>query len=185
MSSLANDLGIAVNTVKNWISVLEASYIIYLLPPYYQNLGKRITKSPKVYFLDTGLVSYLVGLRDREHLLKGPMAGALFENYCISETVKAFFSQGLRPSIYYLRTHNGLEIDLLIEREGVLYPFEIKLTKTLSLEYTRPIERFKRLFSKLNIGKGSIISLSDEEFSLTRDVFAKSLMGYLRWLKGY
>jgi hypothetical protein len=185
MSSIANDLGVAVNTVKNWISILEASYIVYLLPPYYQNLGKRITKSPKVYFLDTGLVCYLVGLTDRDHLLKGPMAGALFENHCISETVKAFFNQGLRPAIYYLRTHNGLEIDLLIERENRLYLFEIKLTKTLSLEYTKPIERFKRMFSKLNIGKGSIISLSDEEFSLSRDVSAQSMNGYLRWLQEF
>jgi hypothetical protein len=154
MSRIANDLGIAMNTVKDWISVLEASYIVYLLPPYYQNLGKRITKSLKVYFLDTGFVSYLVGLQDREHLLRGPMPGALFENYCIAETVKFFFNQGLRPTIYYLRTHNGLEIDLLIERENRLYPFEIKITKTLSLHYAKPIERFKRLFSKLNIGKG-------------------------------
>lgn len=184
LSGIANDLGVAVNTVKKWVSVLEASYIIYLLPPYYQNLGKRITKSPKVYFLDTGFISYLVGLKDREHLIKGPMAGALFENYCVSETVKSFFNLGLRPPIYYLRTHNGLEIDLLIEKGGILYPFEIKLTKTLSLGYARPIERFKKLFSKLAIAEGRIISLSDEEFLLSRNLYAQSINGYLEWLRG-
>ncbi len=83
LSNLANDLGVAVNTVKNWISVLEASQIIYLLSPYYQNMGKRISRNPKVYFLDCGLVCYLTGIATKGHLLNGPMAGALFENYCI------------------------------------------------------------------------------------------------------
>jgi len=184
LTTMANDLGVAVNTIKKWISLLEASQIIYLLTPYYQNLGKRITKAPKVYFLDSGLVCYLTGLKDEEHLLKGPMAGALFENYCIQETVKCFFNQGLSPNIFYLRTHNGLEIDLLIEKEGLLYPFEIKLTKTLSLTMARAIERFKRIFSKLNIGEGRIISLSEEEMRLSRDVFAQSMNEYLKWLQG-
>jgi hypothetical protein len=183
LTTTANDLGVAINTIKKWISVLEASQIIYLLTPYYQNLGKRITKSPKVYFLDCGLVCYLTGVKDEEHLLKGPMAGALFENYCIQETVKTFFNQGLRPNIFYLRTHNNLEIDLLIEKEGLLYPIEIKMTKTLSLTMTRPIERFKGLFSKLNIAEGRIISLSEEEMRLSRDVFAQSMNDYLKWLQ--
>lgn len=183
LSSLANDLGTAVNTIKRWVSILEASRIIYLLHPYYQNLGKRITKSPKVYFLDCGMVCYLTGLKDSEHLLKGPMAGALFENYCIQETVKAFFNQGLRPNIFYLRTHNGLEIDLLIEKDNHLHPFEFKLAGTLNVGMTAPIERAKRLFSRLNIGEGRIISLIEEKFPLSKDVFAQSMNGYLKWLQ--
>ncbi len=183
LSSLANDLGVAVNTVKRWVSVLEASQIIYILPPYYQNLGKRIAKNPKVYFLDLGLVCYLVGLKDEEHLLKGPMAGAIFENYCIQETVKALFNLLLIPNIFYLRTHNGLEIDLLIEREGLLYPVEFKMTKTINIGMAGPIERAKRLFSKLNITGARIISLSEEDMPLSRDVSVQGMKSYLDWLK--
>jgi hypothetical protein len=183
LSSIANELGVAVNTINRWVSVLEASYVIYLLPPYYRSLGKRITKSPKVYFLDTGLVSYLVGLHDKEHLMKGPMAGALFENHFICETIKSFFNRGLRPCIYYLRTQNGLEIDLLIEKGSYLYPFEIKLTKTLNIGMARPIERFKKLFSKLRIKEAKIISLNDEEFYLSKNLLAQSMDSYLKWLK--
>jgi len=94
MSQFANDLGVSVPTIKSWLSILEAGRIIYLLPPYYVNLGKRITKSPKIYFLDIGLVCYLTGIRDRDHLLKGPLAGSLFENFCISETIKLFSTRG-------------------------------------------------------------------------------------------
>ncbi|MFH1096305.1 MAG: ATP-binding protein [Candidatus Desantisbacteria bacterium] len=184
LSSLANDLGVAVNTIKKWVSVLEASQIIYILPPYFQNFGKRLTKSPKVYFLDCGLVCYLVGLKEEEHLLKGPMAGALFENYCIQETVKSFFNQGLRPNIFYLRTHNGLEIDLLIEKDNLLYPFEIKMTKTLTMKMATSIERFKRLFSNLSIKEGKIISFNEEEIPLSRDVCSQSMNSYLKWLQG-
>jgi predicted AAA+ superfamily ATPase len=185
LSSLANDLGVAVNTIKRWVSVLEASQIIYILPSYYQNLGKRIAKNPKVYFLDCGLVCYLTGLKDEEHLLKGPMAGAIFENYLLQETVKSFFNQGLIPNIFYLRTHNGLEIDLLIEKENILYPIEFKLSKTLNLAMTTPIEGFKRLFSKLNIAEGRIISLSEQEFPLSKEVLSQSINGYLKWLKEF
>lgn len=183
LSSLANDLGVAVNTIKKWISVLEASQIVYLLPPYYQNLGKRITKNPKVYFLDCGLVCYLTGLKDQEHLLKGPMAGALFENYCLQETIKSFFNQGLPPRIFYLRTHNGLEVDLLIERNGILYPFEFKMSKSINLGMAAPIEKFQKLFANLSPAEGRVISLSEEDISLSRNVSAQSINGFLKWLQ--
>lgn len=183
LSALANDLGVAINTIKKWVSVLEASQIIYILLPYYQNFGKRLTKNPKIYFLDLGLVCYLVGLKDEEHLLKGPMAGALFENYCIQETIKVFFNQGLRPNIFYLRTHNGLEIDLLIEKDSLLYPVEFKMTKSVNLGMSAPIEKFKRLFSMLKIAEGRIISLSAEDIPLTKDVYVQDMKGYLDWLK--
>ena len=118
MSTLATEVGVAVNTIKRWISVLEACRIIYLLPPYHNNLGKRITKAPKVYFLDAGLVCYLTGLRDEAHLLQGPLAGPLFENFCVQETLKVFAARGEIPRLFYLRTKAGLEVDLLIEGPG-------------------------------------------------------------------
>ncbi|MEW6102227.1 MAG: ATP-binding protein [bacterium] len=183
LSSLSLDLGVAVNTVKKWISALEASQLIYLLPAYYQNLGKRITKNPKVYFLDSGLVCYLTGLKDEGHLIKGPMAGSLFENYCIQETVKFFFNHGQRPNLFYLRTHNGLEIDLIIERDKALYPVEFKMSKTINLKMADPIKRFKDLFSKLKIKEGRIVSLCEEDFPLSKDVFSQDIKGYIMWLE--
>ena len=185
LSSFANDIGVSVNTIKSWISILEASRIIFLLPPYYENLGKRITKAPKVYFLDCGLVCYLVGIHDKDHLLKGPMAGALFETFCVQETVKMLLNQGKRPEIYYIRTHNDLEIDLIIKgKNNNLYPFEIKFTKTPKISMALPIQRFKTTFSKLKIADGNIISLSEEQFPLTKSVSTLGLDKYLSNIRG-
>ena len=114
-SSIAGDVGVSVNTVKRWVSILEACRIIYLLPPYFSNIGSRIVKSPKLYFLDAGLVCYLTGLESASHLLKGPMAGALFENYCIQEAVKRSFARGTPHQFCYLRTQNGFEIDFICD----------------------------------------------------------------------
>ncbi len=185
LSTFANDLGISVNTIKKWISILEASRIIYILPPYYQNLGKRVTKSPKIYFLDIGLVCYLTGVKTGEHLFNCPLAGALFENFVVQETVKYFFNNGVRPNIFYLRTHNNLEIDLIIEKNLELYPFEIKLTKTPNLSMAGPIEKFKKIFSKLKIGNGKIISLSEDEMPLTQSVSSVNVNSHLRGLKSF
>ena len=176
MSSLANDLGVAVSTIKNWLSILEASRIIYLLSPYYSNLGKRVIKAPKLYFMDIGLACYLTGIRDQDHLIKGPMAGALFENYCIQETLKRFFNRGRRPNIYYLRTSNGLEVDLLIEESFQnLVAVEIKLSKTPSPSMRSNLVRFRKLFNKLNISQSFLVSLSEESFPMGDDVVSLSL----------
>ena len=176
MSSLANDLGVAVSTIKNWLSILEASRIIYLLSPYYSNLGKRVIKAPKLYFMDIGLACYLTGIRDQDHLIKGPMAGALFENYCIQETLKRFFNRGRRPNIYYLRTSNGLEVDLLIEESFQnLVAVEIKLSRTPSPSMRSNLVRFGKLFNKLNISQSFLVSLSEESFPMGDDVVSLSL----------
>lgn len=182
LNSLAGDIGIAVNTIKKWVSVLEASQLIYLLNPYYRNLGKRITKNPKIYFSDCALVCYLTGIREAKHLLNGPMAGALFENYIVQETVKSFLNHGKRPNIFYLRTHNDVEVDLIIEKNMQIFPFKIKLSKSPNLNMGKPIERFKKIFSKLDIMPGRIICLSDEDVSLTRDIKVQSFNNYLNWL---
>lgn len=183
LSQLANDVGVAVNTIKKWVSILEASNIIYLLYPYYKNLGKRITKSPKVYFLDSGLVCFLVGIETKKHLINGPLAGELFENYCIQETIKCFYNKGKNPPIYYLRTHNGMEIDLIIEKNMRIYPFEIKFTKTPNLGMAKSIERFKKAYSVLNIELGGLITLAKKEGKLSRDTSIIDFNRYLAWLK--
>lgn len=181
LSEFAKDLGVSVPTIKNWLSVLEASRIIYLLPPYYNNLGKRIIKSPKIYFTDIGIVCYLTGIRDETHLLQGPMAGALFENFCVQEALKVFFNQGQTPRIYYLRMGNNLEVDLLIERSArSLIPVEIKLNKTPSLGMGSAISRFRNLFSAFDIGKGFIISLTEQTVPLSRELTAITFDDYLK-----
>lgn len=180
LSDFAKDLGVSVPTVKNWLSLLEASRMVYLLPPYYNNLGKRITKSPKVYFTDIGIVCYLTGIKDKTHLLQGPMAGPLFENFCLQETLKVFFNSGRRPGLYYLRTSNNLEIDLLIEGPArSLIPVEIKLSKTPSLGMGSNIARFREIFSSLDIQKGFIVSLTDQTTLLRADLTAITFDDYI------
>ena len=183
LSSFASDLGTSVNTIKKWISILEASRIIYSLSPYYEHFGKRITKAPKIYFLDCGLVCYLVGIQSQDHLLKGPMAGALFETFCVQETVKAFLNRGVRPPIFYLRMNNDLEIDLIVKGSDMrLYPYEIKLTRTPKTSMASSIQRFKALFPKLAIMDGSILSLSEADGPLTKNVTMKTVSHYLERL---
>lgn len=185
MSDFSRDLGISVPTVKSWLSILEASRVIYLLSPYYSNLGKRITKSPKVYFLDIGLACYMAGVRDKAHLFDGPMAGQLFENFCIQETVKHFLGRGEHPPLYFIRTGNGLEVDLLIEPyAGMLVPVEIKLTKTPTTQLARSISTFRETFAPLAPAPGLLLSLAAESRPLTRDVSAVTVDDYLQWL-GY
>jgi hypothetical protein len=184
MSDFSRDLGISVPTVKSWISILEASRVVYLLPPYYSNLGKRITKSPKVYFIDIGLACNLAGVRDEEHLFNGPMAGHLFENFCIQETVKFFLGRGEQPPLYYIRTGNGLEVDLLIEPSaGVLIPVEIKLTKTPSTLIARSLAAFRESFAPLAPAPGLLLSLTDQTRPLTREITSVTLDDYFKHLQ--
>ena len=182
LSSFANDLGVSVNTIKKWLSILEASRIIYILPPYHRNFGKRITKSPKIYFLDNALVCYLTDMNTADNFFTGPLAGALFENFVVQETVKHFFNKGLRPRLSYLRTHNNAEVDLLIERGLEIFPVEIKLTKTPSLNMARQIEKFRSNFTKLKINEGSLITLSSNKFKLSKNVSVLNMDSYLEYL---
>ena len=117
-SSLATDLGVSPNTVKSWLSVLDASKIVFLLEPYFENLGKRIVKMPKLYFLDTGLCSYLLGARTPEDLIRSPMLGAIFETHVAGQIVRHYANQGRRREIYFYRDHHGREVDFLIPSAG-------------------------------------------------------------------
>lgn len=118
MSSLANELGVTVKTVQSWISILEASYIIFQLPSYHKNLGKRIVKRPKVYFYDTGIINYLTGISSKDLLEKGPLAGPVFENYVIAEIKKSVLHKNLPVNMYYFRSNSGLDADLILEDSG-------------------------------------------------------------------
>ncbi len=148
LSELARDVGIAVNTVKDWISILEASFQIFLLRPYYANIGKRLIKSPKVYFVDTGLLSYLVGLRDVEHASAGPMGGAIFENLVVSDLFKTYLHRGEEPPLYYWRTVAGAEVDVVVETQAGLIPIEIKKSETPRPEMAKELLGFQRDLKK-------------------------------------
>jgi len=144
MSDLARDVGVSVPTIKKWISVLDASYIIFLLQPFYKNLGKRIVKSPKVYFFDTGLVSYLTGIGNKSHFEKGPLYGPLFENYIISEILKKQLHLRTMKELFYYRTSHGVEVDLLIDQKDSMEWVEVKASETFRSEMIKAIQGLKK-----------------------------------------
>lgn len=165
-SELANAVDISEPTAKTWLSVLVSSNIVYLLEPYYRNITKRMTKMPKIYFLDTGLCSYLTGWSSPEVIEKGAMNGAFFETFVVSEILKSYRHNGERPLIYWYRDTQQKEIDLLIERDGKLHPIEIKLT-------SNPNKSMLKHFSVLdNQGYGGLICMRESDIPLTEGVSA-------------
>jgi predicted AAA+ superfamily ATPase len=171
LSQLARDVGVSVNTAKDWLSILEASFQIFILRPYYANIGKRLIKSPKVYFTDTGLLCYLVGLRNVEHAIAGPMGGAIFENFVIAELFKIFLHRGEEPNLYYWRTADGSEVDLILDVQGKLIPVEIKGSETSHPKMAKEILSFQQIF-KNKAGKGYIIYPGNMVLPLEKDVVA-------------
>ena len=130
LTNLSNDIGVAVNTVKAWLSILEASYQVMILRPYHANIGKRLVKTPKVYFTDVGLLCHLTGLSDPRHAAAGPMGGAIMETAVLMEIVKTLIHRGMEPRVYFWRTAAGSEVDIVVEWEGRLVPLEVKLSST-------------------------------------------------------
>lgn len=146
ISSLANDAGISVNTAKSWLSLLEASFIIFLLQPYYKNFNKRVIKSPKIYFYDTGLASSLLRITNAEMISTHYLYGNLFENLVISEIMKYKYHHGNNPNIYFWRDSNGVEIDCIIEKgNGDVLAIEIKGGQTFSNDYLKNINNLEKL----------------------------------------
>ncbi|MBU2563653.1 MAG: ATP-binding protein, partial [Actinobacteria bacterium] len=149
-SNLSRDIGLSVPTIKSWISLLQTNSIIYLLQPYYKNFGKRVIKSSKLYFLDTGLAAYLSGIQTKEHLLNGPMGGALFETFVVTNFLKRFSALDTNPSLYYWKNISGIEVDLLVEHGNKLIPIEIKLASTIYNNHYKSLMRWI-YYSKLDI----------------------------------
>ncbi len=157
LTSLANDTGISVNTAKSWISLLEASFVIYLLRPYYRNFNKRIIKSPKLYFYDTGIVSSLLNINSKETLRNHYAYGSLFENLVISEIIKYFYHSGKIPPIFYWRESNGSEIDCIIEKNSTeIYAIEIKGGETITNDYFKNLNKLPDSSPQLKIRKNVI-----------------------------
>ncbi len=170
LSDLARDIGISVPTAKRWLSLLETGHQIYLLYPYYKNIGKRIIKSPKIYFCDTAICSYLLGIHNRESLLGSPYLGNLFETMIVIDFLKRFLHFGDKPNMYYLRTRDGLEIDLVIEVAGYLYLYEIKSTMTILPKHAVSLKRMVNEFGT-KVKEACIISRSNENFMVLKPIF--------------
>jgi hypothetical protein len=146
-TALSNAVGVNDKTIKEWLSILEATYIAFTLPPYYNNFKKRLIKSPKLYFYDTGLACTLLGIRDESSLIWHPLQGGLFENFIIVELLKRHFNRGLWPQFYFWRDNTGTEVDCLIESEGKVLAIEIKSTQTLTSFPTGNLKKLTTLMS--------------------------------------
>ncbi|HPT14082.1 MAG TPA: ATP-binding protein [Bacteroidales bacterium] len=164
LSSLANDAGIAVNTAKAWLSLLEASFILFQLQPYYRNFSKRIIKSPKLYFYDTGVASSLLKLSNAEMLATHYQYGALVENFIISDIIKKYYHSGKRPSVYYWRESNGSEIDCIIERSAdSIAAIEIKGGQTFSSDHLKNIRKIVWNSDAVKVEK-MLVYMGDQSF---------------------
>jgi hypothetical protein len=145
LSSLANDCGITHTTSKRWISILEASFIVFLLRPHFKNFSKRLIKSPKLYFLDTGLLSYLLRIRSAEDIRIHAQYGSIFESFIISEFLKGYLNTGEEPAIYFWRDSAGNEIDIIVDNGNELIPVEIKAGQTIASDFFKGIRFWKKL----------------------------------------
>lgn len=150
LSSLAIDCGITHNTAKAWLSVLEASYLIFFLKPYYKNFNKRLIKMPKLYFYDTGLACSLLGIQNEAQLTTHYLKGSLFESFVLSEIMKAEFNKGREPACFYWRDKTGNEIDCLIEWSGTIYQIEIKSGKTITEDFFAGLKYWQRIAGREN-----------------------------------
>jgi predicted AAA+ superfamily ATPase len=145
LHSIANDIGVSGTTLQGWLSVLESSYIVFRLQPYYENIGKRAVKSPKLYFTDTGLAAYLLGINELSHVARDPLLGNLFENLVVLEALKSRKNRGADPDIYFFRDNHQNEIDLIFKKGRQLIPIEIKAAMTYDASLHSVISFFQKL----------------------------------------
>ncbi|MBS0616022.1 MAG: ATP-binding protein [Verrucomicrobia bacterium] len=155
-ASLASDVGVAAVTIKEWIAVLEATYVLIRLEPFFENFGKRLIKSPKLYFADTGLACYLLGINTVDQLTKDSLYGNLFENWVIVELMKSYYNQAKDPLFYFYRDVAGKEVDLLIQQGSQLLPIEIKSSRTFTPAFLEGLQYFHEQVPKRAKGGGVI-----------------------------
>lgn len=180
-SSLGNDVGVDGKTIKSWLSILEASFLIFRLPPYFENFGKRVIKSPKYYFTEPGLLAFLLGIETPEQLMRDPLVGGIFENLIVVEALKARANQGKMPKLYFFRDSNGNEIDLLQGSTRELTGIEIKSASTYNRAFKKGLHHFDAkvhpLARKFIVYNGPEMDFSDEvsavDFRKVREIFEK------------
>ena len=153
LSNLGNDVGVSHTTIREWISLLQASYIIFLLPPYHRNVGKRLIKSPKLYFYDVGMATHLLGIHTPLQLKHHPLRGSLFENMIIAEALKHQVNQGKKPALHFYRDSSGHEVDLLYQEGPDFLPIEIKSGQTIANSFFKGLHTFKKVEPQLPFGR--------------------------------
>lgn len=174
LTDLARDLGVAVNTVKAWLFLLEATYQVIVLRPYFADVGKRLVKTPKVYFTDVGTLCCLTGLKDPEHAASGPMGGAILETAVPAEIVKTLTHRGVDPQVYFWRTSSGTEVDFVVETAGKLVPIEVKLSTTPRPPMASSIKTFRADFGDKAL-PGYVVHPGDIRLPLASNVTALPL----------
>ncbi|NLU22340.1 MAG: ATP-binding protein [Phycisphaerae bacterium] len=169
-SELARDAGVSSNTARHWLSILQASFQVVLVPPFHSNVSKRLVKRPKLYFLDTGLCAYLTEWTSPETLEAGAMSGAILETYVLSELLKSWWHLGLHPHLYYFRDKDGLEVDFVFAQDQRIYPVEVKKTASPRADDLRGFRALAK--AGVPVGPGAILCLCQELLPLTSDVQA-------------
>lgn len=142
-TSLSNDIGVSSTTVKSWIAVLKASFVVFELPPYFENIRKRVIKSPKLFFYDVGLASYLLGIESADQFKRDPLRGNLYENLVVLEVLKTCLNQGMPGDLFFYRDTHGNEVDLILRRGRTLYPVEVKSASTFTPGHLKGIAQFR------------------------------------------
>jgi hypothetical protein len=174
--SLSNDVGVGAPTIKQWLSILEASFIIFKLPPYYKNFGKRVIKSPKYYFTEIGLLAYLLGIEKNTQVSRDPLVGNIFENLAVIEVLKSRYNQGRNAELYYFRDSNGNEIDLLCKTGDGLVGVEIKSASTWNNSFSKSLTNFSESNEKL---AGRIVVYSGSRIDLSSGVQVRSYKDFV------
>jgi hypothetical protein len=170
LSELSREVGVSMPTAKRWLSLLETGYQILLLQPYYKNIQKRLIKSPKIYFTDTALACYLLGLRDEKALINSPQFPHLFETLVVTDFWKRYLNSGALPALYYLKTRDGLEVDLLLEENLKLHLLEIKSCATIIPKHATALKRARHDLGEL-IASTAIISMTKDSGPVDRNVY--------------
>jgi len=179
---LSRQCGVSLPTIKAWIGILEASFLCLLLPPYFKNFKKRLMKTPKLYFIDPALVCALTRQPDGKSSLSGAMGGALFEGLIVSEAFKVFSMKGKRSDLFFWRSHDGLEVDLIVLANGKLHPIEIKLTATPTLKHIEPLNKFKELAGHEASDTGVLVCRVDKRMPLPSKNIAIPWHSFPQWL---
>lgn len=166
LSSLAGDVGVSSATLGGWLSALEASFVVFRLYPYHTNLGKRLVKTPKLYFAEPGLLTWLLQIETPEQVSRDPLLGGIFENMVVIEAVKAAYNRGAPPQLSFYRDKSGLEIDLIREYQRRPFVMEIKAGSTYVPDMTRPLQRFRSLQLQENLAGAALLYGGDETASV-------------------
>ena len=182
-ASLSRKCGVSLPTIKAWGGVLEASYLCRFLQPYFRNFGKRLVKTPKIYFLDPAIVCALTRQPSGEAAVNGPMGGALFEGLIISEAGKIFAAAGKNADLFFWRSNDGLEVDLIVQIGNKLYPVEIKLTATPALKHLEPLHKFSTLAGIKSTREGILVCRVEKPTPMPSGILALPWQEFPGWLK--